>query len=118
MNAAMPSPHYIPLGSAPCNEECTDIGSPLYRFLARKECQAYVRAIRKKLGPEPEGATLAVTAFRHSDFGTYYEAVCHFDPAYPASVAYAHRCEREAPERWSDVGMKPPVRHGRRERGR
>ena len=111
------STDYIPLGSAPANEDCADIGMRGYAAAARKECQAYIEAIRRKLGPEPAGARLAVKPFP-CESGSYYEVVCRFDSAYPAAAAYALRCEREAPESWGEVGMKPPVRHGRDVPGR
>ncbi len=100
--------NYIPLGPVPCNEDAADIGAPGYAADGPRECRAYLLAIRKKLGPEPAGARLAVMGFPH-EFGRYYEVVVHFDPARPASVQYAQRCEREAPESWAEVGMKPPL---------
>jgi hypothetical protein len=106
------STDYIPLGSAPANEDCADIGMRGYAAAARKECLAYIEAIRRKLGPEPRGASLAVKPFP-CDSGSYYEVVCRFDNAFPAAAAYALRCEREAPESWAEVGMKPPLTPGR-----
>ena len=113
----MPSPDYIPLGPGPCNEDAAQVGTPNYAAAMHKECRAYIRAIRRKLGPEPEGAQLGVMSFRH-EFGTCFEVVCRFDHARPAAVAYALRCEREAPETWGEVGMRPPLKFGRQAHGR
>jgi hypothetical protein len=33
-------------------------------------------------------------------------------------VAYALCCEREAPETWGEVGMRPPLKSGRSAHGR
>ena len=97
----MPSPaddNYIPLGPVPCDEDHAESGMRDYARNAHKECRAYIQAIRRKLRPPPQGATFEVKAFDHQDFGTYYEVIVRYDRAYPASVAYALRCEREAPE--------------------
>ena len=106
---------YIALGPVPCTESCTQVGDENYRDHAIRECRAYIEAIRKKLGPEPEGAALRVKSFPH-DFGTYYEAVCAYDSAIPEAVGYAFRCEAEAPQSWEEVGMKPPASPRRRTR--
>ncbi len=99
---------YITLGSAPAMEQCAQVGDEHYRDQAMRECRAYIAAIRKKLGPEPEGASLRVKSFPH-DYGTYYEAVCNYDPNDQAAIDYAFRCEAEAPTTWEEVGMQPPA---------
>jgi hypothetical protein len=112
----MPPPaadDYIPLGPVPCDEDHAEIGMPDYAAKAHKECRAYIQAIRRKVGREPEGARLATMEFHHADFGTYYEVVCHFDSGHPASVRYAQRCDEQAPQSWGEVGMTPPVPYGR-----
>jgi hypothetical protein len=88
-------------------EGCAQVGDDDYRDVAMRECRAYIEAIRKKLGPEPEGATLRVKSFPH-DHGTYYEAVCIYDPNESQAVEYAFRCEAEAPSTWDEVGIEPP----------
>jgi hypothetical protein len=102
---------YIPLGSAPADEDHAELSSPSYAVDAHKECRAYIQAIRRKLGPEPQGARLDVMAFPHES-GTYYEVICRFDNAQQPAVAYALRCESRPPETWGEVGMRPPL--GRR----
>jgi len=102
---------YVILGATPCKEKCSQVGEENYNTRAVQECRAHIKAIQKKLGPEPEGAALQVKAFQ-LDFGTHYEVVCAYDSKNAAAMEYANRCELEAPQRWSEVGMKSPhVRH-------
>jgi hypothetical protein len=108
---------YLTIGSAPCDEECASLGTHGYAARARAECEAYIEAIRTKLGPEPKGAQLAVKPFPH-DSGSYYEVICRYDDAYPGSVDYAFRCESDAPETWAEVGMQAPAVPPRRAHGR
>jgi hypothetical protein len=90
---------YLTIGSAPCDEDCAQVGHPNYTWQARQECQRFLQLIRKTLGPEPEGARLAVTSFPH-EFGDDLEVVCHVDTDVPAAVDYAFRCEAETPATW------------------
>lgn len=92
---------YLTIGSAPCDEDCAQVGQPHYLWQARNECQRFIQLIRTKLGPEPEGARLAVTSFPHA-FGDYLEVVGHFDTDVPAAADYAYRCESEAPATWEE----------------
>ena len=92
---------YLTIGSAPCDEDCAQVGQPNYIWQARQECQRFIQLIRTKLGPEPEGARLAVTSFPH-EFGDYLEVVCHFDTDVSAAVDYAYQCESEAPATWEE----------------
>ena len=98
---------YITIGSAPSEEDCAKVGAEDYNSRMRVETDRFARLIRKKLGPEPEGARLAVKAFPH-DFGTYHELACHFDDRYEEAVRYAFRCESEAPTRWEEEPAIPP----------
>lgn len=91
---------YLNIGPAPCDEDCVQVSKDHdYGPAQRKECNRFIRAIRAVLGPEPDGARLAVKGFPH-DFGTYYEVVCWYDGAVPEAVDYANRCETEAPATW------------------
>ena len=64
-----------------------------------EECQRFIELIRETLGPEPEGAELAIKSFPH-DFGTYYEVVIWFDPNDAVALAYAVRCDDDTPRTW------------------
>lgn len=90
---------YINIGSAPCDEDCAQVGQPNYASKAQQECGRFIEAIRSKLGPEPQGAELRVKGFPH-DFGRYYEVVCYFDDNNEAAMEYAFKCEAEAPTTW------------------
>ena len=95
------------LGPAPAEEDCVQVGDPDYARKAKAECRAYIEAIRKVLGPEPEGARLSIKGEQH-DFGVYYEAVAYFNPNNQAAAEYAYRCEEKAPTTWAEVGMTAP----------
>lgn len=95
---------YIEIGASPCNEDCIQVGDENYNVTARKECAAFIEAIRKKLGKEPSGAELRIKSFPH-DFGSYLEVVCYYDTNNAEAMKYAYNCEARAPLSWDEVGM-------------
>ena len=62
--------NYLVLAPAPTEEDCVCVGEEDYMPRARAECQRFIALLRKKFGPEPAGAHLAVQSFLH-DFGNY-----------------------------------------------
>lgn len=101
---------YIHIGCTPLEEPCAQIGVTADAQRYNKiECRAYIAALRKKFGDEPEGARLTVKSESH-DFGTYREVICFYNLDDVASVEYAYRCETGL-ETWDEVGMEPPVRY-------
>ena len=97
----------ISIGSAPCEESCVQVNREGdYHEAMRAECRRFLDLIRKKLGPEPEGARLAVKSNPH-DFGTYYEVVCYFEDGDEEAREYALLCEGEAPTTWKDDTLSP-----------
>jgi hypothetical protein len=99
---------FINIGSTPADEDCLQVGKPeCISINQKKECQAFIEAIRKKLGQEPAGAQLTVKGFDH-EFGRYFEVVCYYDDTLPESEAYAYKCESDAPQTWNEVGMIKP----------
>ena len=93
---------YISIGSAPCDEDCVPVNSRGdYHEAMRAECQRFLELIRKKLGPEPPGARLAIKSNPH-DFGTYYDVVCYFYDEDEEARKYAFRCESDSPRTWAD----------------
>ena len=92
---------YIDIGPVPAEEDCEQLGPNYDASKARKECNAYIEAIRRVCGPEPQGAQLRIKANQH-DFGTYYEVVCYYDTENQAAFDYALKCESDAPQRWPD----------------
>jgi hypothetical protein len=91
--------NYFCLGPSPAEEDCAQVGQPNYRETALAECRRFIQLLRATFGPEPDGAHLRVKWFEH-DFGAYCEVVCSFDPERAATVAYAQRCEDDAPVTW------------------
>jgi hypothetical protein len=91
----------IDLGPSPTEEECAQVGQDDYRDRARRECRAYLHQLRRLFGDEPEGAQLSVKSNPH-DFGSYLSVVCYYDPARPASLDYAFRCEGQSPREWDE----------------
>jgi len=93
--------NYLVLAPAPIEEDCVCVGEEEYMRRARAECQRFIALLRKKFGPEPIGARLAVKSFMH-DFGDYLEVICYFDETLPESVEYAYTCEANLPATWDD----------------
>ena len=91
---------YISISCTPYAEDCVQVGEENYAKRAKEECRRFLELIRKKLGPEPEGAQLRIKGFPH-DFGTYYEVVCEYDESEEA-FKYAFKCEEDAPQTWDD----------------
>ena len=71
-------PSYLSLAPTPVEEDCAQVGTDDYTARARAECQRFITLLRKKFGPEPDGARLAVKSFPH-DFGDYFEVVVRRD---------------------------------------
>lgn len=90
---------YIEIGAGPCEEECAQVGDKDYCTRAMDECNRFIDLIRKKLGPEPDGAKLKVMGFQH-EFGTYHEVVCQYDDLKQESADYAYKVEANAPTHW------------------
>ncbi len=90
---------YVDIGSSPCDEDCAQMGAPDYYTRAKAECARFIELIRKTLGPEPEGARLAVKSNPH-DFGAYYEVVCYYVDENDEARKYAYRGESDAPATW------------------
>jgi len=92
----------LELGPNPSDESTIQIGEDNYRQRAIEEGRRYIELIRKKLGPEPEGARLKITSNSH-DFGTYYEVVCEYDDEFPEAINYAYACDSDGPKTWDDT---------------
>jgi hypothetical protein len=95
----MPRRDYIEIGSTPPDEICASVGEDGYAERARAECCRYISTLRRFLGPEPEGAELAIKSFEH-DFGRYYEVVCYYVEDNEKAMEYAFKCEGEGPLTW------------------
>ena len=91
----------IEIGPTPAEEACAQVGSDRYSRVWRAECKAFIGQLRRLLGEEPEGASLIITSNPH-DFGSYHDVACSYDAAMPGALAYALKCESEAPAEWDD----------------
>jgi len=96
---------YFDLGSAPADERCAQLGvDEDYETRARHECRVLIHQFHRLCGDPPPGAFFRVMANPH-DFGVYYSVAIHFDPNDTVAVAYAYRCDEEAPDQW-DLGAR------------
>ena len=101
---------YFTLGQTPSEEDCAQVGQPGYRNKAVAECTRYIELLRRTIGPEPEGARIGIKWFDH-DFGAYCEVVCYFNPEHAIAVAYAQRCEDDAPATWEETDAEQAEEH-------
>lgn len=93
---------YMEVGSAPADEPCVSVSRDVdYLPAMRVESNRFIELIRKKLGPEPPGAYLAVKSNPH-DFGIYLDVVCYFQDDDEEAREYAYLCESAAPRTWQD----------------
>ena|ERR1700756_4621780 len=102
---------YVEIGPAPFDEDCAGIGQENFAERNRAECQAFRNQLRRELGEEPEGASLAIKSNPH-DFGTYREVVCKYEDDNEAAIAYAYRCESDAPAQWDDQAREELAQAG------
>ncbi len=91
----------LTLGSAPCDEDCAQVGQADYREKALAECNKYRDMLKTKFGNPPTGASLIIHGERH-DFGIYYEVAVRYDDNFPEAVDYAFKLESEAPAKWQE----------------
>jgi hypothetical protein len=99
---------YLYIGATPCDEHCVSTG--VTRDVCRLnllECSAYIMALRRRYGPEPEGASLRPRTEDH-DAGLYAEVVCWYDVSCEVATRYAYEVESGLMA-WADVGMQAPV---------
>lgn len=101
------------IGAAPAYENCVQVGDPDYARNAKAECRAFIEAIRKVCGREPEGARLTIKGQEHDFVERYYEVAVIYDSSNEAAMEYAFKVGREAPTTWKEAGMSAPVQKGR-----
>lgn len=98
---------YFTLGSVPCDEDCSQVGSNDYHEKSRIECQAYKKQLLR-LFPN---AYFKIKGFPH-DFGTYHEVVVMFTEDDEAEVRQAIEIEDSLPENWDDEAKKELTAYG------
>jgi hypothetical protein len=98
------------IGPCPADEDCAQTGvTEGAERLNRAECAAYIEALRKVYGPEPENAYFHIKGQSH-DFGRYYEVLIYFEDRDEAASAYAFKVESGLAT-WSEAEMEPPFRY-------
>ncbi len=100
---------WIDIGSSPPEEDCAQLGRDDYYPRARRECRAYIALLRRTLGEEPPGASLAIKSNEH-DFGTYLSVVVYYEPGNDAALDYAFKCESEGPLTWDEQAREELAR--------
>jgi len=100
------------LGQTATGEPCAKVGDPDYAHDARLECRAFIDAIRKVCGREPEGARLVVQAQKH-DFGDYYPGSDSSRSKYRKRKNTVSRVERMSEAGRSQPGKRGPVQRTR-----
>jgi hypothetical protein len=89
----------ITLGTAPMDEPCVQRGQDDYYDEVRRQCQRFIKLLRRTFGDEPPGARFSIKSFNH-DFRLYYEVVCLFNTDDEEAAHYAFRFEEELPATW------------------
>jgi|GEM_PF-979425 len=100
----------IELGFAPSGENCVQVGQPNYPEQARKECNRFIRQLKRQL-PIPEKLEGDVqyqvrsNPYEGSDGSDtpYLEVVVRFNPENPKALDFACNAERKVPEFWDTI---------------
>ena len=105
---------YIYIGPCPADEPCAQTGvTEGAERLNKLECYAYIEALRKVYGDEPDGCFLTIKRESH-DFGDYFEVVCKYDENTEAAVDYAYKVESGLAT-WAEAEMTAPVYYDERD---
>lgn len=94
----------ICLGSAPAEEYCVQMGERDYQNRASRQCEAFLQAIRRTCGTEPEGARLRILA----DAGVGLDVFVEYDSRNRVARDYADHCDNHLPATWHEAGMVAP----------
>jgi len=101
---------YIYIGPSPADEPCAQVGvTEGAERLNKIECYAYIEALRKVYGLEPEGAFLTIKRESH-DHGDYFEVVCNYDESNEVATDYAYRLESGLAT-WAEAEMTAAVQY-------
>lgn len=105
----------ISIGSAPCNENCAQVGASGYDAQSARECQAFKRML-ERVFPVPEGvqAQYLVKSFAH-DFGPYREVCVHYEDTDARACEFAFMVEGEVPREWDSDARGELVRRDRQQ---
>jgi hypothetical protein len=104
---------YIYLGSSPADEECAQLGNENYYEQAQKECNTYIRQLKRLLVANgyidlPTSFSLVKKSEAH-DFGNYYEVAARVkldqeDTEYAFEIAMF--LDANVPAEWDEISRK------------
>lgn len=83
---------YVYIGSSPCDEDCAQVGREGYHTLAKIECNAYIKQLRRVYGEEPEGVRFVIKEG---------EVQCRYNPDDEKGSEWAWKTESGC-ESWDD----------------
>lgn len=92
---------YELLGSAPCDEDCAQVGSPDYMVRARAECLAWKDQLERTFSL-PEGMRFVGKQLVH-EFGTYHEIALVHDDSNDEHLGVLMQVEDNLPTNWDEV---------------
>lgn len=92
----------VNIGPVPAEESCDQLGANYRPDIARAECKAFIKQLKRQFGEPPEGVVFKITSEAH-DFGTYHEVAIRFpDRCSDAGWDYASKCESDAWTEWDE----------------
>ena len=107
---------FIELGSAPCDEECAQVGEENYRERAYVECYAYIeqlkRIIETWVEELPQSFGFKIKSFAH-DFGHYYEVSVYFADEDDKAMHLAYKLEDNLPAKWDEISTESLAKYGK-----
>lgn len=92
---------FIYIGSAPCEEDCVQVGMGDYYPKMKAECDRFKEALEKAY-PPPDGARLSIKNENH-EFGPYLEVIVRYDDEDEEATEYAFMLESEAAGTWKEL---------------
>lgn len=98
---------YLNLGSAPCEEDCAQVGSSNYTILANLEMDLYIDQLNRQFSDLIENDLIFFHKkwFNH-DFGRYGEVVVSYNPDKEESFHAALYVENNIPYNWDEEAVK------------
>jgi hypothetical protein len=94
---------YMELGSAPCDEECAQVGSADYHERMRVEAKAYIGQLKRMFPSwEAAGCRFYNKGFPH-DFGTYHEICISWETR--EGMEFAMNVEKHLPAKWDTIAQ-------------
>jgi hypothetical protein len=83
---------------APSKEKCVRVGIDDYMRYALRQCEVYIRQLRRQFGPEPPSLTLSVV-----QYGEFLTVLIQFDAESAMSREYTTRLATDMPAYWDET---------------